>query len=196
MTCSISSGQQALAWIKWTQINTIQYNFTFCWQKSSLSENWASSCSRGSSASSESSMRYVVYKQPLSLDRFFIHDVTIPESASCRLEAAFVLVSLNRFQQVVTIHTFQAPSDQSKVCPNRTQHSHYLTLNIPSLARQRCLSSWGPRRTPWFFCNFSTVWCGRLFKLCFLGFWSYNSVIQALLASNILCLFISTEVSQ
>jgi len=27
----------------------------------------------------------------------------------------------------------------------------YLTLNIPSLARQRCLSSWGPRRTPWFF---------------------------------------------
>ena len=31
-----------------------------------------------------------------------------------------------------------------------------LTLNIPSLARQRC--------------NFSTVWCGRLLKLCFLGF--------------------------
>ena len=26
-----------------------------------------------------------------------------------------------------------------------------LTLNIPNLARQRCLSSWGPRRTPWFF---------------------------------------------
>jgi len=51
-----------------------------------------------------------------------------------------------------------------------------LTLNIPSLARQRCLSSWGPRRIPWFFCNFSTVWCGRLLKLCFLGFWNYNSV--------------------
>ena len=30
----------------------------------------------------------------------------------------------------------------------------------------------------------------------FLGFLNYNSVIQALLASNILCLFISTEVSQ
>ena len=27
----------------------------------------------------------------------------------------------------------------------------YLTLDIPSLARQRCLPSWGPRRTPWFF---------------------------------------------
>ena len=71
-----------------------------------------------------------------------------------------------------------------------------LTLNIPSLGRQRCLPSWGTRRTPWFFCNFSTVWCGRLLKLRFLGFWNYNSVIQALLVSNILYLFISTEVSQ
>ena len=26
-----------------------------------------------------------------------------------------------------------------------------LTLDIPSLARQRCLPSWGPRRTPCFF---------------------------------------------
>ena len=26
-----------------------------------------------------------------------------------------------------------------------------LTLNIPSQGRQRCLPSWGPRRTPWFF---------------------------------------------
>jgi len=71
----------------------------------------------------------------------------------------------------------------------------HITLNIPSLARQRCLPSWDPRRTPWFFCNFSTVWCGRLLKLWFLGFWKYNSVIQALLASNISCLFISTEVT-
>ena len=71
-----------------------------------------------------------------------------------------------------------------------------LTLNVPSLARLRCLPSSGPRRTPWFFFgNFSTVWCGRLLKLWFLGFWNYNSVIQALLASNILCLFISTEVT-
>ncbi|XP_049954656.1 pleckstrin homology domain-containing family G member 7-like [Schistocerca serialis cubense] len=82
-------------------------------KKSSISENWASSCSRGS-PSNEPAVRYIVYKQPLSLDRFFIHDVTTLESASCRLENAFVLVSLNRFQQVVTIHTFQAPSDQVK----------------------------------------------------------------------------------
>ena len=65
----------------------------------------------------------------------------------------------------------------------------HLTLNIPSLARQRRLPSWGPRRTPWFFCNFSTVWCGRLLKLFFGGLWNYNSVIQALLVSDILCLF-------
>ena len=70
--------------------------------------------------------------------------------------------------------------------------SPLLTLNIPSLGRQRCLPSWGPRRTPWFFRNFSTVWCGRLLKLCFLVFWNYNSVIQALLVSNVLYLFIST----
>jgi len=43
-----------------------------------------------------------------------------------------------------------------------------LTLNIPSLAHQRCWPSWGPQRTPWFFCNVSTVWCGTLLKLCFL----------------------------
>ena len=70
-----------------------------------------------------------------------------------------------------------------------------LTLNIPSRARQRCLPSCGPRKTSWFFCNFLTVWCGRLLKLCILGFWNYNSVIQALLAWNILRLFISTEVT-
>ena len=73
------------------------------------------------------------------------------------------------------------------------KRSTLLTLNIPSLARQLCLPSWGPRRTPMvFFCNFSTVSWGRLLKLCLSGFWNYNSVIQTLLASNILFLFIST----
>ena len=76
------------------------------------------------------------------------------------------------------------------------QYYRLLTLNIPSLARQRCLPRWGPRRTPWYFFVISQLFdCGRLLKLCFLGFWKYNSVIQALLASNILCLFISTEVT-
>ncbi|KAF4533281.1 hypothetical protein B566_EDAN010516 [Ephemera danica] len=84
-------------------------------KKSSLTENWTSSCSRGSGGSgNEAAIRYVVYKQPLSLDRFFIHDVTVPEGSTCRLDAAFVLVSLNRFQQIVAVHTFQAASDQLK----------------------------------------------------------------------------------
>ena len=34
---------------------------------------------------------------------------------------------------------------------NHTSPRFDLTLNIPSLGRQRCLPSWGPRRTPWFF---------------------------------------------
>jgi hypothetical protein len=73
-----------------------------------------------------------------------------------------------------------------------------LTLKIPSLARQRCLPSWGPRRTPWFF----FVVISQLFdavdysNYVFFFFLNYSSVIQALLASNILCLFIATEVSQ
>ena len=71
-----------------------------------------------------------------------------------------------------------------------------INMNIPSLARQRCLPSWGLRRTPNFFCNFSTVFCGRLLKLCFLSLWNYNSVIQTLLATNILYLFISTQVTR
>ena len=36
--------------------------------------------------------------------------------------------------------------------PGRTDTAaKTLTLNIPSLARQRCLTIWGPRRIPWFF---------------------------------------------
>ena len=40
---------------------------------------------------------------------------------------------------------------QLRLCKGMIFFSVSLTLNIPSLARQRCLSSWGPRRTPWFF---------------------------------------------
>ena len=37
-------------------------------------------------------MKYVVYKQPLSLDRFFVHEVTPNEASISKLENAFVLV--------------------------------------------------------------------------------------------------------
>lgn len=78
--------------------------------------------------------KYVVYKQPLSLDRFYIHDVLpTTEGASelllehffiftqlislflANLKNGFVLVCLNRFQQVITLHTFQAASESAKV---------------------------------------------------------------------------------
>ena len=60
-------------------------------------------------------MKYVVYKQPLSLDRFFVHEVTPNEASISKLENAFVLVCLNRFQQIITVHTFQTESEQIKV---------------------------------------------------------------------------------
>ena len=85
-----------------------------------------------------------------------------------------------------------------RVIPKFTFFVCCLTHNIPSLALQRCLPSCGPRRTPWsfFFFVISQLFDAVDYSNCvFLGFWNYNSVIQALLASNILCLFISTEVT-
>ncbi|XP_015790471.1 uncharacterized protein LOC107367281 [Tetranychus urticae] len=84
-------------------------------KQSSLTEKWASTCSRASSGPHESPFKYVVYKQPLSLDRFYIHDVTAAEGAAHNLKYVFVLVCLNRFQQIVTIHTFQAPNESTKI---------------------------------------------------------------------------------
>jgi len=52
-----------------------------------------------------------------------------------------------------------------------------LTLNIPSLVRQRCLPSWGPRRTPWFF--FLVI--SQLFDAVDYsndGFWVSETIIQ------------------
>ena len=57
----------------------------------------------------------MVYKQPLSLDRFFIHEVTPQEASLSKLDNSFILVCLNRFQQIVTVHTFQAETEQLKV---------------------------------------------------------------------------------
>ncbi|XP_013778102.2 rho guanine nucleotide exchange factor 11-like isoform X2 [Limulus polyphemus] len=82
-------------------------------KKSSITENWASSSGRGST-SQESGFKYVVYKQPLSLDRFFIHDVSPQDGAQNNLKHAFVLVLLNRFQQVVAVYTFQSSNETVK----------------------------------------------------------------------------------
>ena len=37
------------------------------------------------------------------------------EALSAKLDNAFILICLNRFQQIVAVHTFQAESDQLKV---------------------------------------------------------------------------------
>lgn len=89
-------------------------------QKSSLSENWQSACGKSvgsvvGGGSEGGNHRYIVYRQPISLDRFFIHDIAEGESNLAKLDYAFVIVSLNRFQQIVAVHTLQAPSEQVKV---------------------------------------------------------------------------------
>lgn len=63
----------------------------------------------------DGSMKYVVHKQPLSLDRFFIHEVAPQEAVVSKLENAFILICLNRFQQIVQVHTFQADTEIVKV---------------------------------------------------------------------------------
>ncbi|KAI9556871.1 hypothetical protein GHT06_016663 [Daphnia sinensis] len=85
-------------------------------KKSSLSENWTAPCSSRSCLPSDPSgcWRYIVYKQPLSLDRFFLHEINIHEAAAAKLENGFVIISLNRFQQIIGVHTFQASSEQVK----------------------------------------------------------------------------------
>ena len=87
-------------------------------QKSSLGENWPSPAVKlhsGVTNEGLQGMKYVVYKQPLSLDRFFIHEVSTAEANMAKLENAFILINLNRFQQIVSVQTFQAESEQLKV---------------------------------------------------------------------------------
>ncbi|XP_046644765.1 uncharacterized protein LOC124331523 isoform X1 [Daphnia pulicaria] len=85
-------------------------------KKSSLSENWTAPCSSRSCLPTDTAgcWRYIVYKQPLSLDRFFLHEINVHEAAAAKLDNGFVIISLNRFQQIIGVHTFQASSDQVK----------------------------------------------------------------------------------
>jgi len=52
----------------------------------------------------------------------------------------------------------------------------FLTLNIPSLARQRCLSSWGPWRTPWLFFVISQLFDAEDYSNYV--FWVSETIIQ------------------
>ena len=51
-------------------------------------------------------------------NRFFIHDVNTSEASLTKLENSFILISLNRFQQIIGVHTLQAFSEQIKVDTN------------------------------------------------------------------------------
>ena len=108
--------------------------FFLIFQKSSLGENWPSPGvrlhSHGSINSSDVSMKYVVYKQPLSLDRFFIHEVTQSEATQSKLDNAFVLICLNRFQQIISVLTFQADTEQLKVIINLGTTYYYQSSQI------------------------------------------------------------------
>ena len=75
-------------------------------------------------------MKYVVYKQPLSLDRFFIHEVTQSEATQSKLDNAFVLICLNRFQQIISVLTFQADTEQLKVIINLGNTYYYQSSQI------------------------------------------------------------------
>ena len=75
-------------------------------------------------------MKYVVYKQPLSLDRFFIHEVSPSEAAQAKLDNSFILICLNRFQQIISVLTFQADSEQLKVIFLTSQEFNYEILKI------------------------------------------------------------------
>lgn len=67
-------------------------------QQSSLTEKWASTCGKATTSSShEGLFKYVVYKQPLSLDRFYIHDVSHSEGAGMcqtKKESLYILLLL------------------------------------------------------------------------------------------------------
>jgi len=45
----------------------------------------------------------------------FYFQVTASEALSAKLDNSFILICLNRFQQIVAVHTFQAESEQLRV---------------------------------------------------------------------------------
>ncbi|XP_059351050.1 uncharacterized protein LOC130695239 isoform X2 [Daphnia carinata] len=123
-------------------------------KKSSLSENWTAPCSSRSCLPSDPSgcWRYIVYKQPLSLDRFFLHEINVHEAAAAKLDNGFVIISLNRFQQIIGVHTFQASSDQVKhtwlLKIRETQDHWKRTLQTTVFRAQRRTLSQSPSTIP------------------------------------------------
>ncbi|XP_025107380.1 uncharacterized protein LOC112572072 isoform X2 [Pomacea canaliculata] len=58
---------------------------------------------------------YVVFRQPLPMDRFVIHDIAPPDASASGLKNVLVLVHISRFQQVIGVFTLQAISEPAKM---------------------------------------------------------------------------------
>ncbi|PAA84555.1 hypothetical protein BOX15_Mlig031346g2 [Macrostomum lignano] len=58
---------------------------------------------------------FVVYRQPIALDRFSIHDIGYVEANANGLKHAFVLIHISRFQQIIGVYTLQSAGDQQKL---------------------------------------------------------------------------------
>ncbi|KPM09865.1 RhoGEF-like protein [Sarcoptes scabiei] len=83
---------------------------------SNTSANWSSSHmlmktepnrTKSNLGLGKTNYKYIVYKQPLSLDRFQIYDVPFCGG----LKNSFTLVCLNCFNQIINVHSFQAPTE-------------------------------------------------------------------------------------
>ncbi|ESO96228.1 hypothetical protein LOTGIDRAFT_174939 [Lottia gigantea] len=57
---------------------------------------------------------YTVYRQPIALDRFTLHDISTVDAAASGLKHAFVLVQISRFQQIIGVYTLQSSCDLNK----------------------------------------------------------------------------------
>ncbi|XP_050412801.1 pleckstrin homology domain-containing family G member 7 isoform X3 [Patella vulgata] len=57
---------------------------------------------------------YTVYRQPIALDRFTLHDITSSDATASGLKNAFVLAQFSRFQQIIGVYTLQASCDTTK----------------------------------------------------------------------------------
>jgi len=75
---------------------------------------------------SESGATFVVYRQPIALDRFTVHDVLPPDTAPASAAAVAVTVSSNKPSSVH--HSARSTRDQQR--PGSADHGQNIVINI------------------------------------------------------------------
>ncbi|XP_055343284.1 pleckstrin homology domain-containing family G member 7-like isoform X2 [Paramacrobiotus metropolitanus] len=80
-------------------------------KKSSVSEQHVI----GSWPNQESSARFVVYKQPMPLDRIMVHDMSPSEQSNPLLKNSLVILHVSRYQQIISAVTLQASNESAKI---------------------------------------------------------------------------------